>query len=206
MLEGAVRIELNIDHPEPRKIRRAVDALRAGEVIGYPTDTVYALGCDPLDKKALDRLHQIKRMPKNQPLALICADISQVAEYAQLDNSQFRLLRRVLPGAYCFILLATRETPRVLHLKDRTVGVRVPACETAIALVRELGHPIISTTAAHHGDEPPLDAADVAARFPRLELILDGGPLGGEPSTVVDLSGGTIDVVRVGAGSVDALD
>jgi tRNA threonylcarbamoyl adenosine modification protein (Sua5/YciO/YrdC/YwlC family) len=201
-----MRIEINADHPEPRKIRRAVEALRAGEVIGYPTDTVYALGCDPLDRKALDRLHQVKRMPKAQPLALVCADLSQVAEYAQLDNAQFRLLRRVLPGPYCFILETTRETPRVLHLKDRTVGVRVPKCEAAIALVRELGHPIISTTAAHHGDEPPLDAADVAARFPRLEVILDAGPLGGEPSTVVDLSSGVIDVIREGAGSVEALD
>jgi tRNA threonylcarbamoyl adenosine modification protein (Sua5/YciO/YrdC/YwlC family) len=201
-----MRIEINADHPEPRKIRRAVEALRAGEVIGYPTDTVYALGCDPLDRKALDRLHQVKRMPKRQPLALVCADLSQVAEYAQLDNSQFRLLRRVLPGPYCFILQTTRETPRVLHLKDRTVGVRVPNCEAAIAIVRELGHPIISTTAAHHGDEPPLDAADVAARFPQLELILDAGPLGGEPSTVVDLSNGVIDVVREGAGPVDALE
>jgi tRNA threonylcarbamoyl adenosine modification protein (Sua5/YciO/YrdC/YwlC family) len=201
-----MRVEVHVDHPEPRKIRRAVEALRAGEVIGYPTDTVYALGCDPLDKKALERLRQLKRMPKDQPLALICADLSQVAEYAQLDNAQFRLLRRVLPGPYCFILLATRETPRALHLRDRTVGVRVPACAAAVALVRELGHPIISTTAAHHGDPPPFDAGEVADRFPRLELILDGGPLGATPSTVVDLSNGSIEVVREGAGSLEALD
>jgi tRNA threonylcarbamoyl adenosine modification protein (Sua5/YciO/YrdC/YwlC family) len=201
-----MRIEIHNDHPEPRKIRRAVEALRAGEVIGYPTDTVYALGCDPLDRKAIDRLHQVKRMPREQPLALVCADLSQVAEYAQLDNAQFRLLRRVLPGPYCFILLATRETPRVLHLRERTVGIRVPASAAAIALVRELGHPIISTTAAHHGDPPPLDAAEVAARFPRVELILDGGPIGAVPTTVVDLSKGEIDVVREGAGPVEALD
>jgi tRNA threonylcarbamoyl adenosine modification protein (Sua5/YciO/YrdC/YwlC family) len=203
---AAVRIEIHPEHPDPRKIQRAADALRAGEVIGYPTDTVYALGCDPHDRKSLDRLHRVKRMPANQPLALVCADLSQVAEYAQLDNQQFRLIRRVLPGPYCFILLATRGTPRVLHLPGRTVGVRVPASPIASALVRELGHPVISTTAAHHGDPPPLDAAEVAASFPRVEMILDGGPCLGQPSTVVDLSRGEIEIVREGAGPLDALE
>ncbi len=201
-----MRIEVHPEHPDPRKIRRAVEALRAGEVIGYPTDTVYALGCDPHDRKAIDRLHQVKRMPKRQPLALVCADLSQVSEYAQLDNAQYRLVRRLLPGPYCFILLATREAPRILHLADRTVGVRVPAAAVPVAIVRELGHPIISTTAADHGTPPPLDAADVAARFPRVEVILDGGPSAGIPSTVVDLSRGQIEIVRAGAGPVDALD
>ncbi len=201
-----MRIEVNPDYPEPRKIKRAVEALRAGEVIGYPTDTVYALGCDPLDRKALDRLYQLKGVAKSQPLALVCADLSQVAEFALLSNSAFRLLRRLLPGPYCFILEATRETPRGLHLKDRTVGVRVPASAVAIALVRELGHPVISTTAARPGEEPPVDAAEVAQRFPALEIILDAGPCGDQVSTVVDLSKGTIDVVREGAGSVEALD
>ena len=200
-----MRIEIDPEHPEPRKIRRAVDALRAGEVIGYPTDTVYALGCDPLDRKAIDRLYTLKHMQKSQPLALVCADMSQVAEYAQLNNAAFRLLRRVLPGPYCFILETTRETPKILHLKNRTVGVRVPDAAVAIAIVRELGHPIISTTAARHGGDPPLDAADVALHFPALEIILDSGPGGRVPSTVVDLSQGEIDIVREGAGSIDRL-
>jgi len=200
-----MRIEINPEHPEPHKIKRAVEALRAGEVIGYPTDTVYALGCDPKDKKAIERLHQLKRMPKNQPLAIVCADMSQLTEFAQLDNTQFHLLKRILPGPYCIILPATRETPRMLHMRDRSIGVRVPNCAITIALVRELGHPIISTTAAHHGDPPPLDAAEVAERFPRLELILDGGPCGEVVSTVLDLSNGQIEVVREGAGSIDSL-
>ncbi len=200
-----MRIEVNADHPEPRKIRRAVDALRAGEVIGYPTDTVYALGCDPLDRKAIDRLYAIKNTDRTHPLALICADISQVAEYAQLDNACFRLLRRTLPGPYCYILETTRETPRGLHLKNRTVGVRVPASAIAIAIVRELGHPLISTTAARAGEDPPFDAVELADRFPSLEIILDAGPGGTVPSTIVDLSKGAIDVLREGAGSVDAL-
>lgn len=200
-----MRIEVHPEHPEPRKIRRAVEALRAGEVIGYPTDTVYALGCSPLDRKAIDRLYLIKNAPRTHPLALICADLSQVAEYAQLGNAAFRLLRRTLPGPYCFILETTRETPRMLHLKNRTVGVRVPASPVAIALVKELGHPLVSTTAARSGDDPPLDAGDVADRFPALEIILDAGPGGAVASTVVDLSKGEIDVLREGAGSVDAL-
>ena len=124
-------------------------------------------------------------MAKTQPLALVCADLSQVAEFALVGNAAFHLLRRVLPGPYCFILEATRETPRGLHLKDRTVGIRVPASAIAVALVRDLGHPIISTTAARHGDAPPLDAAELALRFPGIEIILDAGVGGSIPSTVV---------------------
>ena len=199
-------LQIHPKNPEPRKIKRAADALRAGEVIGYPTDTVYALGCNPLDRKAIDRLYLIKNMPKAQPLALICADLSQVAVFAQLDTAAFRLLRRVLPGPYCFILEATRETPRVLHLKNRTVGIRVPDSPVAVALVKELGHPIISTTAARHGETPPLDAEELADRFPDLEIILDTGPSGLEPSTVVDLSNGTLELIREGAGPVDVLE
>ena len=206
IIEVGMRIEVNPQHPEPHKIRRAVEALRAGEVIGYPTDTVYALGCSPLDKKAIDRLYLLKNMPRTQPLALICTDLSQVAQFAQLDNQAFRLLRRVLPGPYCVILEATRETPRQLHLKNRTVGVRVPASAVAIAIVQELGHPLISTTAARHGEAPPLDAAELADRFPMLEIVLDTGPGGSVPSTVVDLSTGTLEIVREGAGSIEALE
>jgi len=138
-----MRIEINPQHPEPRKIRRAVDALRAGGVIAYPTDTVYGLGCDILQKKAIDRVYEIKRMPRDQPLAFVCPDLSDIARYAVVDNPSYRVMRRLLPGPYCFILPATREVPRLLMLKRKTVGIRVPSHPVTLALVRELGNPIV---------------------------------------------------------------
>ena len=113
------------DHPEPRKIRQAVDALEAGEVIAYPTDTVYGLGCDITNKRAVDRLYQIKGMDRSQPLAMICPDLSEIAKYAIVDNQVYRVLKRFLPGPYCFVLEATREVPRMLQSKRKTIGIRV---------------------------------------------------------------------------------
>ncbi len=199
-------IEINPHHPEPRKLRRAVEILEAGEIIGYPTDTVYALGCDLLNKKAIDRLYQVKSMPKDHPLAFICPDLSDLSRYAVIDTHAYRLLRRVLPGPYTFILPATREVPKMLHLSDkRTVGIRVPAAPIVVELVRALGRPIISTSANPLGHPPLTDARDLSPTFKGLELVLDGGPGGTEMTTVVDLSQGRIDVLREGAGDVEAL-
>jgi tRNA threonylcarbamoyl adenosine modification protein (Sua5/YciO/YrdC/YwlC family) len=200
-------IEINAHHPEPRKVRRAVEALEAGEVIGYPTDTIYALGCDLINKKAIDRLYAVKRMDKDHPLAFICPDLSDLAKYAVVDNHAYRLLRRVLPGPYTFILPATREVPKMLHLSDkRTVGIRVPAAPIIVDVVRALGRPVISTSANLPGHEPLVDARDLSPTFKGLELVLDGGLGGTQPTTVVDLSQGRIDVLREGAGPVEALE
>ena len=119
-------VEINSQFPEPRKIRRAVDALEAGEVIAYPTDTVYGLGCDLMSKRSVDRLYQIKGMDKAQPLAFICPDLSEISKYAIVDNQIYRVLRRFLPGPYCFILEATREVPRLVQTKRKTIGIRIP--------------------------------------------------------------------------------
>jgi tRNA threonylcarbamoyl adenosine modification protein (Sua5/YciO/YrdC/YwlC family) len=200
-------IEINAHHPEPRKVRRAVEALEAGEVIGYPTDTVYALGCDLNNKKAIDRLYALKRMPEDHPLAFICPDLSDLAKYAVVDNHAYRLLRRVLPGPYTFILTATREVPKMLHRSDkRTVGIRVPAAPIIVDVVRALGRPVISSSANLHGQAPLVDAHDLAPTFKGLELVLDGGLGGTEFTTVVDLSQGRIDVLREGAGPIEALE
>src|SRR4051812_2418883 len=119
-------LPIQAEHPEPRKIRRAVDALLAGEVIGYPTDTVYGLGCDLANKRAVERLYSIKGMDKSQPLAFICPDLANIAEYAVVENQVYRVLRRFLPGPYCFILQATREVPKLIQSKRKTVGIRIP--------------------------------------------------------------------------------
>lgn len=196
-------LEINTAHPEPRKIERAVAALRAGELIAYPTDTVYGLGCDLLNKNAVEALYQAKRMPATQPLALICTDLSDIARYVVVDNAAYRLLRRLMPGPYTVILPATREVPKIISPKRTQVGIRVPAAEIPRAIARALGRPLISTTASRHGEEPLQFPRDIADAFPRVSLVLDGGPCGLVPTTVLDLTADPPVVVREGAGPVD---
>ena len=136
-------LSVNPEHPEPRKIRRAVEALEAGEVIAYPTDTVYGLGCDILNKRAVDRLYTIKGMDRSQQLAFICPDLGDIARYAIVEKPTYRILRHFLPGPYCFVLAATREVPRLLQSRRKTVGIRIPRHDVILAVVRELGRPVI---------------------------------------------------------------
>jgi tRNA threonylcarbamoyl adenosine modification protein (Sua5/YciO/YrdC/YwlC family) len=196
-------LAVHSDHPEPRKIRRAVEVLAAGGVIAYPTDTVYGLGCDITNKHAIDRLYAIKGMDRSQPLAFVCPDLSDIARYALVDNPVYRVLRRFLPGPYTFILEATREVPKLLQMKRKNVGIRVPASETPRALARELGRPIVSTTAGFPGGEPFVDPHEIHAAFRGLALVLDGGAGGLVPTTVIDLTKTPPEVVRIGAGPVD---
>jgi len=197
---------VNADHPEPRKIARAVAALEAGDVIGYPTDTAYGLGCDPLNKKAIDRLYAIKGMDRSHPLAFICPDLSDIARYAIVEKYHYRILRRLLPGPYCFVLDATREVPKMLQSKRKTIGIRIPASPIVIALARALGRPIASTTAQRVGDEKPfVDPREIDLAFSGLALVIDGGGGGDTPSTVVDITVAPPHVIREGAGPIDAL-
>lgn len=198
-------LSINPDHPEPRKVKRAVEALEAGEVIGYPTDTVYGLGCDLFNKKAIDRLYQIKGMDRAQQLAFICPDLGDIARYAIVENAAYRILRRLLPGPYCVILEATREVPRLVQSKRKTVGIRIPHHEVILSIVRELGRPVISTTANRPGEEAMLDPDEIDARFPGLALVLDAGAGGTVPTTVLDVTSGDPVVIREGAGPVDIL-
>jgi tRNA threonylcarbamoyl adenosine modification protein (Sua5/YciO/YrdC/YwlC family) len=197
-------LSIHPEHPEPRKIRRAVEALEAGQVIGYPTDTVYGLGCDLLNKKAIDRLYEIKRMDRSHQLAFICPDLSDIARYAVVENHNYRILRHYLPGPYCFILDATREVPKMIQSKRKTVGIRIPAHEVTRTLARELGRPLISTTAQRAGEDPHVDPREIDIAFPGLGLILDDGVGGGlVPTTVIDLTTSPPTIVREGAGSVE---
>jgi tRNA threonylcarbamoyl adenosine modification protein (Sua5/YciO/YrdC/YwlC family) len=200
-----VLLPINPEHPEPRKIERAVDALRKGRVIGYPTDTVYGLGCDLMNKGAIERLYQIKGMQRDKSLAFICPDLSDIARYAVVDNTAYRILRRALPGPYCFILPATREVPKIVQLKQKTVGIRVPNHPVTIALVRALGQPLISTTAAKPGEDPMVDPWEISEAFSGLELVLDAGAGGSVPTTIIDLSEGAPKLIRQGAGPIDEI-
>ena len=196
-------LSVNPSFPEPRKIRRAVEALEAGEVIGYPTDTVYGLGCDIFNKKAIERLYQIKQMSQTQKLSFICPDISNVSHYAIVEDATFRVLKRYLPGPYTFILEATREVPKILQTKRKTVGIRIPDHPVTLALVHAFGRPVISTTAAPHGEDPYIDPHEIDDRFRGLGMVLDGGVGGSIPTTVIDLTTSFPEVIRTGAGSVE---
>lgn len=200
-----MRIEINPQHPEPRKIQRAVDALQQGEVIVFPTDTVYGIGCGLNHKRAIDRIFFLTGKDESQPLSFVCAYFSDIARYAVVENAQYRLLKRLLPGPYTFILPATREVPRMLLSKRKTVGIRVPAHPVALALTKALGTPVVSTSAGYRGEEVLNDPADIVARFKGIELVLDAGFCGVVSSTVVDLTGPEPVIVREGAGPVDAI-
>jgi tRNA threonylcarbamoyl adenosine modification protein (Sua5/YciO/YrdC/YwlC family) len=195
-------LEIYPDHPEPRKIRRAVEALEAGEVIAYPTDTVYGLGCDLMNKKAIDRLYAIKGMDRAHNLAFVCSDLSDIARYAIVENHQYRVLKHLLPGPYCFILEATREVPKLVQMKKKTVGIRVPNNAIIQAIAKELGRPVISTTAQRAGEDPFVDANEIDDAFKGLGLVIDGGAGGLVPTSVVDLTTNPPTVVRAGAGDV----
>jgi len=195
-------LSVNPAHPEPRKIRRAAEALAAGEVIGYPTDTVYGLGCNLFDKRAILRLYQIKRMSESQKLSFICPDLSSVARYAIVEDATFRILKRYLPGPYTFILQATREVPKLIQSKRKTVGVRIPDHPVILSLVEAFGRPIISTSAAPHGETPYIDPHEIDDHFKGLAMVLDAGVGGSIPTTIIDLTTSFPEIIRAGAGSV----
>lgn len=199
-----MRLSIYNEHPEPRKIQQAVDLLAGGGVIAYPTDTVYGLGCDVSNRAAIDKLYKLKRMRADQPLAFLCPDLSEIARYAAVDNTTYRTLKRALPGPFCFILPATREVPKMLMSKRKTIGIRVPDHPVAQALIRGLGRPLVSTSASWEGEQLQ-DPEDIARHFKGLDLILDGGIGGLLPSTIVDLTGNAVTVQRQGMGSIEGL-
>ncbi len=197
-------LEINPRHPEPRKIKQAVDALSAGEVIAYPTDTVYGLGCDLFNKRAVEKLYRIKGMDKGQKLAFVCQDLSDVSRYAVMHDHVYRVMKDFLPGPYCFILEATREVPKIVHWPRKTVGIRVPDNAVVRALCQELGRPIISSTASRHGSSAHPDPAEINQEFPGLALVLDAGAGGTVPTSIVDLTSDAPKIIREGAGLVHA--
>jgi tRNA threonylcarbamoyl adenosine modification protein (Sua5/YciO/YrdC/YwlC family) len=200
--------EIDPRHPQPRLIARAAEIVRAGGVLAYPTDSCYALGCHTGDKDAMLRLRRIRRVDERHHFTLMCRDLSELGTYARVDNTRYRLLKALTPGSYTFILEATRELPRrLLHPRRRTIGLRVPDHPVAQALLAALGEPLLSSTLALPDDERPLnDAREIRRRLEHeVALVLDGGPCGTEPTTVVDLTGAAPQIVREGKGSLAPL-
>ena len=192
-------------NPQPRLIKQAADLVRNGAVIAYPTDSCYALGCHLGDKEAVARIRQIRGVDDKHHMTMVCRDLSELARYARVDNVQFRLLKNNTPGSYTFILEATKEVPkRLQHPKRSTVGVRIPDHPVALALLEELGEPLISSTLILPNEEFAMnDAEQIRDRLQhQIDLVVDGGAVGLDATTVIDLTKDTPVVIRFGKGDV----
>ncbi|AKF81624.1 translation factor SUA5 [Myxococcus fulvus] len=197
-------LEVDMEHPSPRHIQRAVEVLERGGLIAYPTDTYYGMGCDLGSKKAIERLYQLKGRDKKKPLSFLCPDLSDVARYAHVSNFAYRTMKGLTPGAFTFILEATRLVPDLMMSKQKQVGIRVPDAPLARELARALGRPLVTTSVSNTDGEPLTDAREIKDAFGHgLELILDGGVTLNEPSTVVSLIGDTLEILRQGKGRLE---
>jgi tRNA threonylcarbamoyl adenosine modification protein (Sua5/YciO/YrdC/YwlC family) len=193
------------DNPNPRLIRQAAEVLRNGGIVVYPTDSCYALGCHLDDKDAVARIRQIRKLDEQHYLTLMCRDLSEISHYAKVDNAKFRLLKSNTPGSYTFILEATKEVPkRLQHPKRSTIGIRIPDHPVALALLEELGEPMTSSTLILPEEERPLNDAGLIRNLleKQVDLVIDGGAVGVEFTTVIDLTGEVPILLRRGKGEV----
>ncbi len=200
-------IEIHPTDPQPRRVASIVAVIRSGGLIAYPTDSSYAFGCHIGDKRAIDRIHRIRRTDKKHNFTLVCSDLSEISSYARVDNWAYRLIRSMTQGPYTFILPATREVPkRLQNPKRRTIGLRVPDHPLVHAMLDSLGEPIMSSTLLLPGDDKPLtDPFEIEERIGhQIDVVIDAGPTGIKPTSVLDLTGGSVEVLRVGRGDVSA--
>jgi tRNA threonylcarbamoyl adenosine modification protein (Sua5/YciO/YrdC/YwlC family) len=200
--EGAMQIiKINTETPQHRLIRLVVDRLREGGIIAYPTDTIYGIGCDIFQKGAVERLYAIKGKDPNKPLSFLCPNLTDISNYAQVGNQAYKIMRRLVPGPYTFILEASRNVPKVMLTKHKTVGIRIPDNKICIAMAELLGNPIITTSVRDSKDELFTDAEEIAGRIGNLlDIVVDGGRISPHHSTIIDLTGDTPVVIREGKG------
>lgn len=201
-------VTIHPSNPQQRRVAEVVATIRHGGLVAYPTDSSYAFGCHIGDKGAMDRIRRIRKTDKRHNFTLVCRDLSEISLYARVDNWAYRLMKSATPGPYTFILQATREVPkRLQNPMRRTIGIRVPDHPIVRAMLDALGEPIMSSTLTLPGDAWPLtDVAEIGKRIGHdIELIVDGGPTGIEPTSVIDLSGGSVEILREGRGDVSAL-
>lgn len=188
----------------PDAAAQAAEALRSGDVIIYPTDTLYGMGCDSMNPQAISRVYSIKKLNKRKHLTLLCCDIEQISKYAQLSNTAYALLKRLLPGPYTFILPATRLVPRIVIDSQRKVGIRVPDNEICLEIIRQLGRPVLNTSASYDDeDSEENDPEIIKDKYREANLLLDCGSLENAQSSVIDISADPPIVVREGKGDID---
>lgn len=200
-------LELNPDNPQERQILRVVDILKKGGIVAYPTDTYYGIGCDIMNKKAIEKVYALKQRAKTKPFSFICPDLKNIATYAKVPNVAYRNMKRLLPGPYTFILPGSKMVPKIMLTKRRTAGIRVPNNQIALMLSKELGNPIISTSATDPDGNVFEDPSLLHDYFgQRLDVVIDGGPVPGTPSSVVSLVDDVPEIIRYGAGDVDVFE
>lgn len=205
----AVIVSINPQNPQARLIGQVVDALRHGAVVCYPTDTVYGIGCDIFNQKAIKRIYQLKQRPlSGRPFSFMCPSLKEVSTYAHISNAGYRLMRKGLPGPFTFVLPAAKIVPKIMTTKQKTVGIRVPDHAVCLALLATLGNPMLTTSAAVDPEAPPLmEAYEVEEHFGRqVDLIIDSGPLAySVPSTIISLIGDQPEILRQGKGNASLL-
>jgi len=197
-------IFINPDNPQPRSIKQIAEKLRNGAVICYPTDTVYGIGCDIFNQKAIKKIFQIKRRPIHKPFSFMCSSLKDVSDYGHISNVAYRIMRKALPGPFTFVLPATKIVPKIMITKQKTVGIRVPDNNICIALIEALGNPILTTSAILDPEGPPLSEAyefdELLGKM--VDLVIDGGLVYPDPSTIVDFSGEEPEILRMGQGDI----
>ena len=197
-------ISINPDNPQPRHIKQIADKLRSGAVICYPTDTVYGIGCDIFNQKAIKRIYQIKKRAKHKPFSFMCSSLKNVSDYGHVSNMAYRIMRMALPGPFTFVLPASKTVPKIMITKQKTVGIRVPDNSICLALIEELGNPILTTSAILDQDGDPLSEAyefeDLLGNM--IDLVIDGGMVFPDPSTIVSFTGDEPEILRQGKGDV----
>ena len=200
-------ININPINPQERLIRKVVDSLRRGGIIAYPTDTYYGIGCDIMNKKAIEKIYQIKRRNKNKPFSFICSGLKNISSYAKVSNYAYRTMKRLLPGPYTFILPGSNMVPKMMLTKRKTAGIRVPDNRICIDLIRQLGNPIISTSASLPDGSILHDPSLIHEHLnSRLEYVIDGGPVPDNPSSVISLINDEPEVLREGLGDVSVFE
>lgn len=199
-------ITINGQNPQMRLIKKAADILRSGGIVVYPTDTVYGLGCGLFNKKGIEKIYRIKKRSEKQPFSFVCADLKDISRYARVSDYAYKTMKRMLPGPYTFILEASRLVPKIILPKRQTTGIRVPDNLICLALVGELGEPIISTSVKSETGEIMTDPIEIEKKFKHsVDLVIDGGILAAGQSSVVSLVDDHVDIIRVGKGDVSAL-
>jgi len=200
-------LKINPVNPQQRLIRSVVDVLRRGGVVTYPTDTVYGIGCDIMNKKAIERVYLLKQRHKSKPFSFICSGLKNISNYAKVSNYAYKTMRRLLPGPYTFILEGSKLVPKIMLTKRKTAGIRVPDNAICLALVEELGNPIITTSATRPDGSIMHDPSLIHDYYrSRIDMAIDGGSLTGDPSSVISLIGDIPDVIRKGQGNVSIFE
>jgi tRNA threonylcarbamoyl adenosine modification protein (Sua5/YciO/YrdC/YwlC family) len=202
---AAMLLKINPTNPQGRLIDRVVAELRGGGIIAYPTDTQYGIGCDIMNKKAIEKIYQLRQRDKKKPFSFICSNLKNISDYAKVTNYAYKNMRRLLPGPYTFILEGSKLVPKIMLTRRKTAGIRVPDHPICLALVEGLGNPIISTSAKTPDGEIFEDASLIHDYFKhRIDIVIDGGPVAGLPSSVVSLIDDMPEVIREGIGDVSS--